>query len=106
MSSSVKVRVDRLIEEYMDVYNGNGDAIIGSIESLRRRLGNKKTDGLIADFKAEKIRAVVETLLVEYYDPMYGYERADKADYDLAVDADEVEEATEMIIQYLQQFGR
>lgn len=106
MSSSVEIRVDRLIEEYLDVYNGNGDAIIGSIESLRRRLGNKKTDSLIADFKEEKIRAVVETLLVEYYDPMYGYEKADSADYDLAVNADDVEKATEIIIQYLQQFGR
>ncbi|MBP2635883.1 MAG: selU [Firmicutes bacterium] len=106
MSASVEIRVDRLIEEYLDVYNSNGDAIIGSIESLRRRLGTKKTDSLISDFKEEKIRAVVKTLLVEYYDPMYGYEKADSADYDLAVNADDVEKATEMIIQYLQQFGR
>lgn len=106
MSASVEIRVGRLIEEYLDVYNSNSDAIIDSIESLRRRLGNKKTDSLIADFKEEKIRAVVETLLVEYYDPMYGYEKADSVGYDLAVNADDMEKATEMIIQYLQQFGR
>jgi tRNA 2-selenouridine synthase len=106
LSADVDVRVDRLIEEYLDVYSVNSNAIINSIESLRRRLGNKKTDALLENFKVGEIRAVVKNLLVEYYDPMYGYEKSDIADYDLVVNADNVEQATDMIIQYLQQFGR
>ncbi|CQR74676.1 tRNA 2-selenouridine synthase [Sporomusa ovata DSM 2662] len=106
VSASIEVRVDRLIEEYLDIYSDNAEAIISSIASLRRRLGNKKTDKLINEFKAGQIRVVVETLLVEYYDPMYGYEKSDLADYDGAVSADNLEQSTELIIQYLQQLGR
>ncbi len=106
LSASVEVRVKRLIEEYLDIYNVNSNAVISSIESLRRRLGNKKTDKLINEFESGQIREVVTTLLVEYYDPMYGYENSKITDYDLAVNADNTEQATKMIIQYLQQFGR
>ncbi|WP_094607546.1 tRNA 2-selenouridine synthase [Sporomusa silvacetica DSM 10669] len=106
VSASIEVRVDRLIEEYLDIYNDNAEEIISSIASLHRRLGNKKTDKLIDEFKAGQIRVVVKTLLVEYYDPMYGYEKSDLADYDGAVNADNLEQATEIIIQYIQQLGR
>ena len=107
VSASLEVRADRLIAEYLDVYHNNGDAIVGSITSLRRRLGNVKTDKLINEFKAGQIRAVVKTLLVEYYDPMYGYEKVSSTDdYDAAINADNMEQAIEMIIQYLQQLGR
>ena len=106
LSSSIEVRVDRLIEEYLDICNDNADAIINSIALLRRRLGDKKTDNLIDEFNAGKIRVVVKTLLIEYYDPMYGYEKSDIADYDEAINADNMEQATELTIQYLQQLGR
>lgn len=106
VSANIEVRVDRLMEEYLDNYNSNADAIVASIASLRRRLGNKKTDILISQFKAGQIREVVKTLLIEYYDPMYGYEKSNSTDYDLSVNADNMEQATELIIQYLQQLGR
>lgn len=104
--TDVETRVDRLIEEYLDTYTDNTDAIASSIESLRKRLGNKKTDNLLEEFKQGQIREVVRTLLVDYYDPIYGYESSDAANYDLTVNADSIEQATEIIIQYLQQLGR
>ena len=108
VAADIEVRVDRLIKEYTHLYKDkdNDEAIVAAIESLRRRLGNKKTECLLADFKAGKVRDVVKVLLVEYYDPMYGYGQSDAAIYDLEVNADDIEQATKVIIQYLQQFGR
>ncbi|WP_425060925.1 tRNA 2-selenouridine synthase [Sporomusa carbonis] len=106
LSTNIEIRIDRLIAEYVDVCASNQAAIIASIESLRKRLGNKKTDQLLNDFNVGKIRDVVKTLLVDYYDPMYGYEKTNMAEYDLWVNADDLEQATDTIIQYLQQFGR
>lgn len=106
VSSSLDIRVERLIAEYLDVYHDNAEAIIASISSLRRRLGNKNTDHLLAQFTAGQIEPVVKTLLVEYYDPMYGYEKSNSTDYDLSVSTDNTEQAIELIIQYLQQLGR
>ncbi|SDD44147.1 tRNA 2-selenouridine(34) synthase MnmH [Sporomusa acidovorans] len=108
LSTNMEIRIDRLIEEYLDVYQDqdNDEAIISSINSLRKRLGNKKTDRLLKDFNSGQIRTVVKDLLIEYYDPMYGYEKSDLANYELLISADEVNQATETIIQYLQQLGR
>ncbi|CVK17584.1 tRNA 2-selenouridine(34) synthase MnmH [Sporomusa sphaeroides] len=108
VSADIEVRVDRLIKEYIHLYKDkdNDEAIVAGLESLRRRLGNKKTEYLLADFRAGKVRDVVKVLLVDYYDLMYGYGQSDTAIYDVEVNADDIEQATEVIIQYLQQFGR
>lgn len=106
VSASLETRVDRLIQEYLDIYSDNAEAILASIDSLRKRLGNKKTDNLVAEFKAGKVRDVVRVLLMEYYDPMYGYEKADPDEYSFFIDADNLEQATEIITRYLQQLGR
>lgn len=108
VSADIEVRVDRLIKEYIHLYKDkdNDEAIVAGLESLRRRLGNKKTECLLADFRAGKVRDVVKVLLVDYYDLMYGYGQSDTAIYDVEVNADDIEQATEVIIQYLQQFGR
>ncbi|HWR43093.1 tRNA 2-selenouridine(34) synthase MnmH [Sporomusa sp.] len=106
LSTDVEIRIDRLIEEYLDIYSNNQEAIIASIESLRKRIGNKKADHLLERFKSGNIRDVVKVLLMDYYDPMYGYEKTDPSDYDTCVKADDVEQATDDIIQYLQELGR
>ena len=105
LSTDVETRVDRLIDEYLDIYSNNLQAILESIELLRKRIGNKKTDQLLKGFKLGKIRDVVKIMLVDYYDPMYGYEQADTATYASWVKADDLEQATGAIIQYLQQLG-
>jgi tRNA 2-selenouridine synthase len=106
LTTDIEIRVNRLIEEYLDLYSNNQEAIVASIESLRKRIGNKKTDQLLIDFKAGKIREVVKMLLLDYYDPMYGYEKGDTTNYNSWVKADDVAHATGAIIQYLQQVGR
>lgn len=106
VSADINVRVERLIKEYLQLYQNNAAGIVSAIESLRRRLGNKRTEYLLAEFNAGNVRSVVKVLLDEYYDPVYGYGKSDPSMYDLEVNTDDIEQATEMIIQYLQQFGR
>ncbi|MDF2875806.1 MAG: selU [Sporomusa sp.] len=106
LSANIELRVDRLIAEYMDMCGNNHEAIIAGIQSLRKRIGNKKTDQILDWFKSGMIREVVKILLLDYYDPMYGYEKTDPSNYDTCVKADDVEQATDDIIQYLQELGR
>ena len=48
---------------------------------------------------------MVEQLLLHYYDPLYGYEKADPADFDYCVCAENLDEAADHIIGYIKQGG-
>lgn len=99
--ASVETRVSRLIEEYMDIYNHRQEEILGSIAQLAKRLGNTRTNKMLEDFTAGRVRDVVRTLLVDYYDPLYGYEKADPSGFDRIVDAEDMDKASSEIIDYL-----
>ncbi len=99
--AGVETRVGRLIDEYLDIYSSRGDEIRASIQALNKRLGNAKTAQLLAAFAADEVREVVRTLLVDYYDPLYGYEKADPGEFAFTVDAEDLSAAAARIIDYL-----
>lgn len=99
--ADIETRVTRLIEEYVDLYSRRHDEIRASLLALRKRLGGDRTQRLAAAFDAGDIREVVRTLLTDYYDPLYGYEQADTADYACTVDAADLPAAAARIIEYL-----
>lgn len=99
--ADVETRVTRLIDEYVDLYNKRQGEIRSSLLSLRKRLGGERTQRLVAAFDAGEVREVVRTLLVEYYDPLYGYEQADANDFAFTVDAADLSQAATKIIDYL-----
>ncbi|MCX7779341.1 MAG: tRNA 2-selenouridine(34) synthase MnmH [Negativicutes bacterium] len=99
--ADMDTRVNRLIEEYTDIYNKNLEAILRSIKTLERKLGRKRTDKMLTDIQAGRMAEVVKTLLTDYYDPLYGYEKADPASYDLVVCANDLNEAADRIMEYL-----
>ncbi len=99
--ADVETRVTRLIEEYVDIYNHRQDELRASILALRKRLGGARTQRLAAAFDAGEIREVVRTLLIDYYDPLYGYETADAEIYAYTVEARELPAAAARIIEYL-----
>lgn len=103
--ASVETRISRLIDEYTGLYNSNYEAIIASLRLLSKRLGTKKTEVLIDAFSNGRISEVVHTLLVDYYDPLYGYEKSDPAVYDFIVDAENLEQAVDSVTNYLKQLG-
>lgn len=99
--ANIDIRISRLISEYTGLYEHNSEAILNSLKSLSKRLGNKKTNKLLDDFAGGRIREVVYTLLVDYYDPLYGYEKANPDYFDFQVNADNFEKAATQIIEYL-----
>ena len=101
--ADVETRVTRLIDEYVDLYNRRHGEIHASLLALRKRLGGARTQALVAAFDAGEVREVVRTLLVDYYDPLYGYERADANanDYAFTVAAADLPQAAAKIIEYL-----
>ncbi|HML87052.1 MAG TPA: tRNA 2-selenouridine(34) synthase MnmH [Methylomusa anaerophila] len=103
--TDIETRISRLMEEYLDTYDKNQPEILACIETLRKRLGNKKTERLLDDFRQGHVREVVRTLLVKYYDPLYGYEGAAASYFDQTIFADDLHNAAEKIIEYLNQLG-
>lgn len=106
LTAEMDIRITRLINEYTDVYLKNKHKIEMSLEILRPRLGSKKTDKLLADLALGKIRDVVQLLLTDYYDPLYGYGKSKTIFYENTICANDLDEATTKIIDFLQQLRR
>ncbi|HWR40433.1 MAG TPA: tRNA 2-selenouridine(34) synthase MnmH [Patescibacteria group bacterium] len=106
LSADREVRVDRLIEEYGVPTEPQQAMILECIRSLRKRLGQNKTEQLSQSLQQGNIREVVRTLLQDYYDPLYGYETADPTSFHCALTADSLDEAVLAIVQYLETGGR
>ena len=103
--ADTEIRISRLIEEYAAVYSKNYDAIIGSINTLEKKIGRKQTDLLLAQMEAGQVRDVVRLLLIDYYDPLYGYEKAASSSYNLSVCANDLVQASSKIMDYLHSLG-
>lgn len=101
VSASVEIRANRLMQEYLKTGSGCDEAVIASIRMLTKRLGANKVQYLVDLYQAGQIVEVVKVLLVDYYDPLYGYEQSDSSTYDLCVDASDLERAADEIGQYI-----
>lgn len=102
--ASLPTRVNRLIAEYAGSLPAQDPEILGSLSSLTKRLGKKRVAQLAADYGAGLLVPFTSSLLEEYYDPLYGYEKADAGDYDLVVDAEDIEKASAEIAAYMEKF--
>jgi len=103
LTTDIETRISRLIAEYMDLNKTNTNEIISSLTALSKRFSTNKMNKLLSDFDSGEIRNVVRTLLVDYYDPLYGYEKLDKNNYNLTVNCDDLELASLQIIDYLEE---
>ena len=106
VTTDIETRISRLIDEYTDLDETNTNEIMTSLKALSKRFGTKKMDELLSDFNSGKIRNVVRTLLVDYYDPLYGYGKLDQKKYNLTVNCDDLETASLQIIDYLEELRR
>lgn len=106
VQANLEIRVERLLEDYLHAGRDNTPAVIDSIRTLSKRLGTKRAEQLIAAYESGESKEVVKTLLVDYYDPLYGYETADLANYDLCVNADDLDQAAAEIGKYIDSLGR
>ncbi len=100
--ADMEVRISRLIEEYTNnMHNRNMEELLTSLASLGKRLGKKVITQLTTDLKEGRLRNVVKVLLVDYYDPLYGYERANQSGFNLTINCDNLDYALKTVIAFL-----
>ena len=71
VTGSLEVRVGRIVEEYAATDEATHRQWEEALRSLRSTLGKAKVEKLISMVGKNEFHPVVETLLVDYYDPKY-----------------------------------
>lgn len=104
LKADINVRIRRLICEYTDSATKNINEIKGCIEALRMKLGNRKTDSLHQELLQGNFEQVAHVLLKDYYDPLYGYEVAEKNNFAAVIDTGNPERAVADIEDFLAQW--
>ena len=66
---STEERVERLYKEYCTKMDK--EFIIQKLQYIQKYLGKKKTEALIELLGQDKVKEVIQTLLLDYYDPLY-----------------------------------
>lgn len=96
VTGSLEVRVGRIVEEY----GGTGGELHGQLEealrSLTAALGHDRVEEMISRVRGNEFHPVVETLLVDYYDPKYRHSMRDYQ-YTLTVSSDDLDEAAAVL---------
>jgi len=105
VTASKETRINRLLEEYLQEGGIPSTVIIQSLETLQTRLGKAKVKILQDLVMQGEYHRFVEILLVDYYDPLYKYEGPDNTEYDLCISSENMTEATDQIIEFLNEVG-
>lgn len=94
-------RIDRLFEEYVENLVETNNIFMNSLQGLTKHIGKKRIQEISSLIENNKYREAISILLVEYYDPLYGYENQPDSKYDLSVDAGNSIKAAESIARWL-----
>jgi tRNA 2-selenouridine synthase len=97
IEDSIENRVKRLVNQYVNLSYKDDERILESIEKLRKRLGNEKTNYLNEKLHLKEYDAIAKELIIDYYDPLYKYS-IDKFKYDYIVDCNEFEKAMNNLV--------
>lgn len=106
VQASIPTRAQRLITEYTNNSEIDATLIQQSIQAISRKLGKKKTTYLLERLANKELEPLVTTLLTDYYDLLYGFEKSDHADYEVVLDAENLDKATADIIEYFNQLKK
>ena len=107
LSTSLEVRITRLIREYEAFSKERADEIISSLRSLEKRIGKRQLKLLEELFAKQEMREFVRILLINYYDPLYGYEEISETNqYYFAANGDDLERAADEVRDFLATHSR
>jgi len=101
LQASVSTRVQRIIAEYSSNRAIDAETIAHCIQAIYKYLGRKKTAFLLQCLANNQIELLVASLLVDYYDPLYGYDNSKNAKYEAIISAENLEHATAALDTYL-----
>lgn len=79
-------RVNRLLHEYVEDARNKTKDLLACVKGLQHYLGKKKIQEVIDLINAQQILDAIRVLLIDYYDPLYGYPSSSDVHFDLSVD--------------------
>lgn len=101
VEAALPVRVGRIVREYTNMGEAEIEETEAALDRLAKRLGKRLVAELKLLLQGGNLRAFVEILLREYYDPLYRKSQLPEQDYELIVQAEDLEAAVFQIEHYL-----
>jgi len=98
--ADLDTRIKRIIDDYGYV---DLSLLKEKIIFLSHYLGKKRVSQIIELLEQRQLYEVARILLVEYYDPLYGYSSAFDKQYDLSVNCSNIDMATNTIYEFIKQ---
>lgn len=101
VTTSLKNRVRVISDLYTPAFRS--EKVVKAINHLRKQLSHKKVDQLLAWIDEGKYDAVIESLIVDYYDPLYQYSIKQYDHYVEKIHYGILDEAVDKINTYYQE---
>ncbi len=101
LTAPLETRVSRIVEAYIppEVNDQLMQELKAALENLRKRLGSKKTEQLLAMLNEGQYHNIARIMCAGYYDLFYSDSRPECSRFDTVVDAQNLELAAEEIIK-------
>jgi len=97
---SLDNRAKRLVKEYTQMSQA-ADDLGKALERLKKRLGKANLDKLAVMLEKQEYEDFARMIIVEYYDPLYGYPNQDSGDFDLCICNNSTETSVKKLQEYL-----
>jgi tRNA 2-selenouridine synthase len=99
MTASLETRVRRIVDSYIPAEPSPEllNQLKEAVNALRRRLGNKKIDLLLAELERENFDRVAASMCADYYDRLYSDSRTECSRFDRQIDAEDINAAAGQI---------
>jgi tRNA 2-selenouridine synthase len=94
-------RVRRIHDIYTDGPGENVEKLQEATASLSKRIGRSKVEELNRMLEERNFASVFSFLLQKHYDPLYKYPEGPSEDFNLAVDTKDVEEASDLVFNFV-----
>lgn len=101
IKTNIKNRIENIKEDYVDTdIPDKNNGLIKAIEKLRKRLSNDSVDRLIKQVNENNYEPVIETLMTDYYDPLYDYSINKVENFDMIIEYNHVNDVIEKLIEF------
>ncbi|NBG86987.1 tRNA 2-selenouridine(34) synthase MnmH [Isachenkonia alkalipeptolytica] len=71
VNTSLKNRIDTIYQDYVGDHELSREDLAGKFQRLKRILGKEKVEILIRTLENRDYKQIIETLILDYYDPLY-----------------------------------
>lgn len=96
INTSIEIRVERLVHDYVTNTEGNDEFLANAITGLTKRIGTEKVNQHIDWIKEKSYDKIARELIIEYYDPLYLHS-INKYEYSMEINYDDINEVVHKI---------